>query len=155
MPIISIAVILLVILCTLYFLAKVKAENLGPLFKWTAYLVLLVAAGLLVFQLARGCSKVWHRKMCSDTECGSGMHQQKMMGKSMGHGGKNNSCCCAEMDCTDHCNMQGMDDCCMDGKMMKKRMKMDDEPGVIRESSVDTVDGKIIMKETEIIERKK
>jgi hypothetical protein len=83
------------------------------------------------------------------------MHQKKMMRKSMSHGAKSNSCCCAEMDCTDHCNMKGMDDCCMDGKMMKKRMKMDGDSEVIRESSVDTVDGKIIMKETEIIERKK
>lgn len=154
MHIISIAVTLLVMLSALYFLAKVKTDNLGPLFKWTAYLVLLVATGLMVVQLARGCSKVWHRKMCSDTECGADMHQNKMMGKSMGHGGRNSACCCAEMDCTDHCNMKGMDDCCMGGMMGKKGMKMNCGPGVIRESSVDTVDGKIIMKETEIIERK-
>ena len=139
MSIVSITLTLLVILSALYFLAKVKADNLGPLFKWTAYLVLIVAGGLLMFQIVRGSSRMWNRKMHGGKEQSGSMHHCH----ANGHGSKMDACC-VKMEC-----------CHGKGKMQRKRMRMNNEPGVIRNNSVDTIDGKIIVKETEIIEKRK
>jgi len=146
MLVLSVSVNLLVILCALYFLHKIKDQQPGPLVKWSAYLVLWVAMVLLLFQLARGGSKLWHRKMCSNTECESNAHQHSKKSHFRKH---------KEIHgfYEEEMNGEGMEDCC-NRKIMKERKRIKDDDSVFRESSVDTVDGKIIRKETEIIERR-
>jgi hypothetical protein len=152
MSVLSICATLLVMLSALYFLNKVRNENPGIVIKWTAYLVLLVATGLMVFQLSRSCSKVWHRKMCSGTECGAPkMHKG---GKGMNCDMKMHGCGPGNMHCSEKCEMSGKMDCCKSG-MGHGGMKMECDHGAIHESTIDTVDGKVMIKETVIINKEK
>jgi hypothetical protein len=166
---VTISLVLLVILATLHFLAKVKTENLGAFFKWSGYLVLMAALALLVCLLFRGVRqmthsggggakmecKAMHKGMkggkgmlgrCSGMQDCSGMNKMNCShGKGMGM----KECSgMGKMDCGSGHDMVGAGccACCGDMEMMGKgRMRS--------ESTTDTIDGKIIKKEIEIIEK--
>jgi hypothetical protein len=90
---ISIPLVLLAILAALFFLAKVKTENLGAFFKWSGYLVLIAAVGLLMCLMLKGARKMKHRMSGADKEC---MYMEKGM-----NGGKGKMGACTGMgDCT-------------------------------------------------------
>src|SRR5688572_20001851 len=119
---VSTCIVLLVILATMHYLAKVKSENLGPFFKWIGYLVLLAAACMLIGLMFKGIKKVTrygrghsdhqihmeHRK--SGEKAKKRSYRQSMHHEEMSSSG--NHCCC-------------YDACC----------------DTISESSMDTIDG--------------
>lgn len=116
----SICITLLVMIAAMHLLAKAKKENLGSLFTWITYLIIIVATLILICQVARG-----FKRMCSPKE--KGMHGM-MMGHHMMMGRMS---CDEEMEgCGGmggrHENMkceEGMDNC----KGMNKEEEEDDD----------------------------
>jgi len=120
----GICITLLVLIAAMHLLAKAKKENLGSLFTWITYGIIIVATLILLCQVARG-----FKRMCSPKE--KGMHEM-MMGGMMGHQMMMRGMCNEEMEgCCDemrghHGNMkceEGMGDC----KGMKKGCDDDDD----------------------------
>ncbi len=137
MTAISLSLTLLVILLALFVLTRIKAGNHGALLTWMTYFVLVIAAGMMAVQVSRVCGRMWHRQVCPGDTCTAPYHIRKQDGRFMHHG------------------MHGRYDCCMEGPGMRGglKLKSGDDENVIRESTVDTVDGKIMIKETEIIKK--
>lgn len=161
---ISICLTLLIILLALFMLAKIKAEMLSSFYRWVTWLVLIAAGILLVFQVARGVRRMMKSGKCESRECsanpgcyhhmkGPGMNKR---GHMKGHGA---SCQMAEQcsngmskeECAAMCKSMGIDNCCTGGMV---DCPMHDDELVRKESTTDTIDGKIIKKEIEIIEKK-
>jgi hypothetical protein len=69
----SICITLLVMIAAMHLLAKAKKENLGSLFTWVTYIIIVVTTLVLICQVARGC-----KRMCSPKE--KEMHHM-MMGR--------------------------------------------------------------------------
>ncbi len=115
----GICITLLVMIAAMHLLAKAKKENLGSLFTWITYGIIIVAILILLCQVARGV-----KRMCSPRE--KGMH-----GMMMGHHMMMRGMCNEEMECCEemgghHGNMkceEGMGDC----KGMKKGCEDDDD----------------------------
>ncbi len=162
---ISICLTLIVILLALFMLAKIKSESLGPFYRWIALLVLLAAGIILAFQVARGVKRKMRSGKCADTECTSdhkGNHQMKRNSKSkmMMRHDKNANCPMMEKcgkgmskeECAVLCKNMGIENCCS-GDMVD--CPMHDGETAHHVSTTDTIDGKIIKKEIEIIEKKK
>ena len=145
---VSTSIVLLVILATLHYLAKVKAESLGSFFKWSGYLVLLAAVCLLAGLTFKGVRKAMNRKHRMNMEH-SQMHEGMKMKRSKtmaadcsgmgmmdcGMGEKGCCCCCGEMD-----------------KMGKGHMRSGCEE-MESKITTDTIDGKIIQKKIEILKK--
>ena len=172
---VTIPLVLLVILATLHFLAKVKTENLGAFFKWSGYLVLMAAVALLVCLMFKGVRQMTHRGSGAKMECRS-MHQGMKGGKGMkgrcsgmqdcsgmnkmncSHGkgmGMKERSGMGKMDCG---SGKGMGDagccaCCGDMEMMGKGNMGAGCEHMKSESTTDTIDGKIIKKEIKIIKK--
>ncbi len=168
---ISICFTLAVILFALRFLAKVKTEMLGAFYRWITLLVLAIAGLVLVCQLARGVGRMRHHigKDCSEGSCNEGGMKNDHSARNGRMGGMNHSCEMQGMGKEGGCPM--MDQCpegmSKEACMMKcKKMRMSDcKEGMANckmhgaglthsESTTDTIDGKIIKKEIEIIEKK-
>ncbi|HMT30250.1 MAG TPA: hypothetical protein PKD91_13330 [Bacteroidia bacterium] len=165
---ISICLTLLVILLALFLLAKIKSEMLGSFYKWITWLVLIVAGTILVCQLARGVGRMMHRGKCDGKECASHGGHMKMKGhagasmkmKGCEMGGKGANCPMMEQcgknlskeECAAMCEKMGIKDCCTGGMV---DCPMHSGEMIHHESTTDTIDGKIIKKEIEIIEKKK
>lgn len=163
---ISICLTLLVILLALFMLAKIKTEMLGSFYRWITWLVLIAAGTILVFQVARGVRRMMKSGKCDNKECSAsrgGYHQMK--GHGMGKGGhmnmKGHGAACPMMEkcsngmskeeCAEMCKSMGIENCCTGGMV---NCPMHDDETVRQESTTDTIDGKIIKKEIEIIEKK-
>ncbi len=103
----SIAFSLLALVAGMYLLAKTRSENLGKLFSFISWLVVIVAGINLVCQLAwGGCMLACHTGICTPSEhCmpgmmhGGGMHSdcdEMEEGCGEGHGGEmggHRDCC--------------------------------------------------------------
>jgi len=165
--IVPFSLVLLVILASLHFIAKVKSENLSAFFKWSGYLVLLAAVGLFLCLVFKGTRKMNHRMRGADKEY---MRMEKHMGtmrrsshgmdgcsgkSSMdcGHGMKSRSSM-KQMDCCNEKEMSGMECCsCCDMEMMEHGQMGSGCDRMKSESTTDTIDGKIIKKEVKIIKQ--
>ena len=109
----TISITLLVMIAAMHLLAKARKENLGSMFTWITYIIILIATLVLICQVARGC-----KRMCSPKE--KGMHHMMMRGMCNeemegceGMGGRMEGCE-SKMKCD-----EGMKDC--------KGMKGDDD----------------------------
>ena len=121
----SICITLLVIIAAMHLLAKAKKENLGSLFTWITYGIIIVASLILLCEVARGAMKMRHHEENGMHEMmmGEGMMRHHMMMGRMG--------CDDEMGCCDEMrghqgNMksdEGMSSC----KGMKKCCDDDDD----------------------------
>ncbi len=120
MSYLSICITLLVMIAAMHLLAKAKKENLGSLFTWITYLIIIVATLILICQVARG-----FKRMCSPKE--KGMHGMMMRGMMGPHMMMGKMGCddemegCAEMD-QHHGNMK-----CEEGMKGCKGMKGEEE----------------------------
>ena len=130
----SIAVTLLTLILSVYFIAKIKNDFTGSLFKVVAYGVFSSALILLFFLLYQSFRHQGYR-----------FGQHMMMHENYWHN-------------SDYCNDNHMNYDYGTKKYKRKLKKQrigqiteDDSAEVIFESSVDTIDGKIIKKEIEII----
>jgi hypothetical protein len=153
---VTVPLTLLVILATLFYLAKVKNDNLGSFFKWSGYLVLIAAAGLLMCLMFKGVRKMTHRNGGANMECS---HMQKGMqgGKGMKGGCSGMQDCSGmnKMNCSHGGGMDAGNCCaCCGGMGMMGRGKMGAGCTHMKsESTTDTIEGKIIKKEIEIVEK--
>lgn len=151
----AVPLVLLVILASLFYLIKVKNENHGNFFKWGGYLVLLAAIALLACMVFKGVKKRMHRSNCEPKEM---MHMKKSMKMK---GGMMDKCSgmenCSGMNKMACSNEGGMGDgccsCCGGMEMMGKGDMKSHGDHMTRESSTDTIDGKIIKREVEIIKK--
>ncbi len=139
---VTISLALLAILAALWYLIKVKNESPGAFFKWSGYLVLIAAVGLLLCLVYKGGRKMQRRNHKSAMECTHGNYH--------GNSGKNkgsHNCFQNSMNCS----MNGENCCCCsDSGMMKRKNSNRDMEDVSTESTTDTIDGKIIKKEITI-----
>lgn len=114
---IAISLTLLALVAGVHLLSK--AESMGKLSKWIAYVVIVVGAGMLICQLYSACMRMMHcgnrmevekhMMMKGDGHCGPGMR-----GGMMGHCGGQSMDCCKEGGMMDCCKEGGMD-CCKEG----------------------------------------
>ncbi len=90
----SICATLLTLLAALFFLAKVKSENLGSFFRWICYLVIVVALLILGCQLSRGIMRMKRHHKNEKMECRmEEMCKHHMMMKGMKCEGRDMECC--------------------------------------------------------------
>ena len=135
---VTISITLLVILAALFYLLKVKNENHGPLYRWAGLLVLAAAFSLFLFLVFKGVKRLLrhdHRdyREMKVHKSGKSEHRKMKMNNGM-HECCNHAACC--------CNDSGF-------------REFSDSSRVQMESSVDTIDGKIIRKEIKIIKEEK
>lgn len=142
----SLSVTLLVIIASVYLLAKVRNENLGILSKLVAYLVLIIALSVLACQLYKGISKMGNHSGKCGKECSSEMmmgedgDHHMMIKKKFRHGGMKGECMkggkCPHMGENGKCAMaEGKEcpmECCKDSAS-KAECKMHKEVEVIIE----------------------
>lgn len=151
----SIAFTLIAATGLVYLLTRTRSGEHGSFIKWSTYVLLFIAAAVLVCQLAQGVRRMMHHGGKDGYKAKSMCHPGK---KSMKGGcAMMGSCCGMDAGCCsgmqEHCGMNkgrgGMQSCGMEGGMMKARSgdKMRSE------STTDTVDGKVIQKEITIIEK--
>jgi hypothetical protein len=137
MTLLNISITLLVILGALALLTRLRNGSPGAIVTWMTYLVIVIAGGILILQVYRGCARMWHRNQCDNSECTSWYHHKGRQVRWMEH---------HMMDPASG----------MEKKIIIKKSAGDStqEVGdVIRETTTDTIDGKIIVKETEIIRK--
>ena len=162
---ISICLTLLVILLALFMLAKIKTEMLSSFYRWITWLVLIAAGIILVFQVARGVRRMMKSGKCDYKECSASPgcyhhlkgHGMNKRGNMKGHGAdcpmmEKCSNGMSKEECAAMCKSMGIENCCTGGMV---DCPMHDDATVRKESITDTIDGKIIKKEIEIIEKNK
>jgi len=150
-------------------LAKIKTEMLASFYRWITWLVLIAAGTILVFQIIRGVRRMMKSGKCDSKECiaGHGSYHQ-MRGHGIGKGGHMNrkeqgkdasglmiEKCGKGMskeECAEMCKSLSIENCCSGGMV---DCPLHDGEFVHHESIIDTIGGKIIKKEVEIIEKKK
>ena len=131
---VTISFTLLVILAALFYLLKVRNENHGPFYRWAGILVLMAAAGLFLFLVFKGVKRLIrhdyrdHREMQYRHD--GKKKRMKMRTSGNASGCSHDASCCMEM-----------------------KHGSGDSTGTYFESSTDTIDGKIIRKEIEIINK--
>lgn len=151
----SIAFTLIAATGLVYLLTRTRTGEHGSFVKWSTYVLLFIAAAVLVCQLAQGVRRMMHQGgrdgWKAKSMCHPGKKKMKggcaMMGSCCGM----NAGCCSGMQehgcsATEHGGMEG---CGMDGAKMKRRAG----DTMHSESTTDTVDGKVIQKEITIIEK--
>ncbi len=111
----SIAITLLTLVAGMYLLAKTRTENLGKLFRFVSYLVIIVAGLSLLCQLGRGvCVMACRTGICPPSEnCMPGMMNKEMKMHGMSGDCSMHSGCREEERCCEsrgHC--EGMSSCC-------------------------------------------
>jgi ABC-type nickel/cobalt efflux system permease component RcnA len=164
----SISLTLLVLLLGLFFMGKTKTEYNSWFYRLMAMFIVAVAGILLIVQLWSGCSRFYHNRMHKGNQHGMMHYQNQKMHRSGDRGGCGMADCnMADCDMTNcdmtECDMADCDNmaaCGMAGrgmhrgKKMKLRKRMLEGAGdTLKESSVDTVNGKIIKREIEIIKQ--
>lgn len=159
----SISLTLLVLLLGLFFMGKTKTEFNSWFYRLMAMFIVAVAGILLIVQLWSGCSRFYHSRMHNGNQHEMMHYQNPKMHRS----GERSGCGMADCNMTDcdmaKCGMTDYDNiaaCGMAGrgmhrgKKMKLRKRMLEGTGdTLKESTVDTVNGKIIKREIEIIKQ--
>ncbi len=142
----SLALTLLAATGLIYMYTKVRNGEHGKMLKWVTFLLLLVVVGSVAWLVCRGAKKYWHHQR--------GEQHQTM---SCHPSGDNHKEHCGSMDMRNGCGQdkkhgKGAKECCGREHMMMRENETD---SVMSEISTDTIDGKIIHKETTIIRNKK
>lgn len=159
----SISLTLLVLLLGLFFMGKTKTEFNSWFYRLMAIFIVAVAGILLIVQLWSGCSRFYHSRMHNGNQPGMMHYQNQKMHRSGDRSGCNMADCNMANCAMTECDMAGCDNMAASGmegrgmhrsKKMKLRKRMLEGTGdTIKESSVDTVNGKIIKREIEIIKQ--
>jgi hypothetical protein len=124
---ITICIELFIFLCGLNFLAKIRRDSLGKVYRWLTCIVLTITALLIICTIATGiCRMCCHHKYekCIEMEkCYGGMGGHGMM---MIHGGCNDMPCCKEMEGEEGgCPFDKKGKCMGDEKKCKEMMEKD------------------------------